>query len=76
VSNNVENGTSTARCFTHHWPDSEKRRPDVFIPILCSVLPVSAPSDNDWAHGEGSQLAFEIPTLSETARPVIAAHPP
>ena len=44
----------------------------VIIPMLCSALPVSAPSDNDWALGVDSQLAFEFPTLSETARPVNA----
>ena len=35
-------------------------------------MPVSAPSDDDWARIVGSQPSFECPTSSETARPVNA----
>ena len=52
------------------------RGSDVIIPMLMALLPVSAHSDNDWARGAGSQLAFEFPTLSETARPVSADEAP
>jgi len=47
-----------------------RRYLDVSIPMLTTVLPVSAPSNNDWALGVGSQPASEFPTLLETARPV------
>ena len=49
-----------------------RRYSDVVIPMLSALLPVSAPSDNDWALGVGSLPASEFPTLSETARPVNA----
>jgi len=51
------------------------RYPDVIIPMFTALLPVSAPSDNDWARGVASQSAIKFPTLSETARPVIAVPP-
>ena len=39
------------------------QHPDVMTPILRSMLPVSAPSDNDWALGVDSQPSLEFPTL-------------
>jgi hypothetical protein len=41
--------------------------------MFTALLPVSAPSNNDWALGVGSQQASEFPILLETARPVNAA---
>jgi hypothetical protein len=42
---------------------SGKLHSGVIIPILPSLLPVSAPSDNDWALGVDSLGDFEFPTL-------------
>ena len=73
-SNNVQNGTPAARgsfpkVLPERMPGTSAARglPGCFslvdIPIFRAVLPVSAPSDNDWALGVGSQPASEFPTL-------------
>jgi len=49
---------------------------DVIIPMLTAPLPVSAPSNNDWARKMIPPPAAEFPTLFETARPVIAVGGP